>query len=95
MADLMRTPRSYRENARRLRATFVHVAGCTYDTCACRDVLPDLIDVYQGPPVGVPRSLRRQFGRTIERPIFRWDFSDCLSRKARNRAFSHSAIRLL
>ncbi len=92
---MMRTPRSYRDNARRLRATLVHRAGCTWgEVCACADVLAELIDEYQGPPVGVPRSLRARYGQVISRPIVRWDFSDALSRKARNNRFGISAFHL-
>lgn len=90
---LQRTPRSYRENAKRLRATLVHRAGCIYETCACADLLADLVDIYQGPPVGVPRSLRAHYGRVIERPIVRWDFSDALGRKTRRRRFGVAALR--
>ncbi len=91
MANLHRAPQSYRENARRLRSTLVHAAGCTHANCASRDVLLDLIDIYRGPPVRVPRSLRGRFGSVIEGTTLVWDFSDAMSRKARNRSFGRPA----
>jgi len=59
--------------ARAMRWELVHAAGCTEPNCAAKfwvhgDSVASYLDGYTGPPVSVPRSLRRLFGVSIIRP---------------------------